>query len=428
MRNIGERVKIPKPEIPFGEEETVIQIPPGPREFREQRAAEQKERALREAREIINRAAEMETSLASLQYSIIMREQGPEAAKHILERLRQKSELRENPVILHTKLRERKDADRTLLDTATREINSKLGQKKITKEKAQQLLNKIFKDVSASGNLVVRNEVNLVALKRQDGKEQKVIWKPSSGEPLVKSESFKQGVCGIESQTQYLREWFARLVAEAASKGKYKPVVPETVIREIKDRIGSVQEFLEDSVTATSAKRKLGFSWEQANQEHLQTIAALDFILEMRDGHKGNFMVNKNGDVQAIDRALILTPEPLKYDIPPEKIINSYPLRLVRGRKILPAVREQLLALKEPQVQEILKKAAQFALGRDAEKLFNRMMKNLDRILAQDKRGASHFPHYEFHDPQDEKLFQKDKIKGEGKTIETPPTLVVRPH
>ncbi len=421
---IRERIKIPKSEIPPGEKETIIQFPPGPPEFRKQKAAEEKERALREMREIINGAIEIEKSLVSLQYSMALKEYGPEAAEPILERMKRKFDLREGVVYLSTKLRERKDANRTPLDKKMREINDKVAQGKITKKEAHQLLNKTYKELADSHKLVVRNDVEWAALKAPDGKDHKIIWKPSEGEPLVKGESYVKGVYDIELKTQYLREWFARLVAEVASKGKYEPIVPETVIREVDGQIGSVQEFLENSVAANETKKKLGFSWTEANQEHLQLIAALDYIFEMRDNHTGNFMIDKQGNVKAIDRALTLTPEALTYNAPPEKFVLSYPLRLMSERKILPTVREQLSALKDPKIQEIIKKAAQFALGPQAEKLFNRMMKNLDRLFTPDEKGAVYFPHYRLPDSEMEKRFQQEE--GKGKAEEGPPTFVVR--
>lgn len=130
---------------------------------------------------------------------------------------------------------------------------------------------------------------------RNDGS---AIFKPKNGEKEALRAEVKEG-------TYYKRERAAYLLDKFLGFN----LVPPTVIRDIDDEIGSLQQFIPD------AKAGMELSVEELEDPNLEAellrLWIFDFIIHNSDRHRWNFLV-KDSKVHAIDNGLSFGNDPLK--------------------------------------------------------------------------------------------------------------------
>lgn len=121
------------------------------------------------------------------------------------------------------------------------------------------------------------------------------VFKPVSGEPQLIRDNLPAG-------THYKRERAAFIISQLLDFD----IVPATVIRKLEGELGSVQDFVDGSVTAAeSHTRFLSPEYKEARA----MMAIFDFIIWNSDRHKGNFMVSDTS-LHAIDNGLSFGPVP----------------------------------------------------------------------------------------------------------------------
>ncbi len=118
------------------------------------------------------------------------------------------------------------------------------------------------------------NEVVFVSLK-DDGDG---VFKPKQG----------------RDDTDYLNERAAYLVDRFLDFG----MVPPTIIRELDNRVGSVQRFVPD---AKIGHELTGKEMDQLIDEDKLKLNILDILIANTDRHDGNFLVKEGGRIIAID-------------------------------------------------------------------------------------------------------------------------------
>lgn len=136
----------------------------------------------------------------------------------------------------------------------------------------------------ASGGGV--NETFLVDMEFQ-GEELKGVWKPIDGENWSKFTSFTNRKCSLAD-----REVMAYEIDQTIGLN----LVPETVVREIGGRKGSLQRFVSDTVEE--------YSWQGRDLRPAETyrIGVFDYITGNADRHSGNYLrLKKNGKPVLID-------------------------------------------------------------------------------------------------------------------------------
>jgi len=108
---------------------------------------------------------------------------------------------------------------------------------------------------------------------------EKGVWKPKDEE----AKEFPK-VAG----TMYLREALGYDVAKAVG---YTDLVPETVVREIDGKVGSIMKFVEGA----SLGRTRGQSrhWEKGDRDQIERAAAFDYLIGNSDRHGGNYMFTR---------------------------------------------------------------------------------------------------------------------------------------
>ena len=213
------------------------------------------------------------------------------------------------------------------------------------------------------------------------GRELAGVYKPRGGE---KVEALK---AGIENYSLHKREWLACMVDRALELG----VVPPTVLRLEDEGVGSVQAFIGESDAAVKVPDR------EKNPEDLVKVALLHKLTGQQDGHRGNILVGRGpkGETKAIDNGLsfgaALHDETGKEVFPALQVFSR---ALEQAKDISPAIQTPLLEihlrkfLDSSRRQESLKKAFDFALGEEAEEVWDAFMKTARDLL---KKGE--LPH-----------------------------------
>jgi len=114
------------------------------------------------------------------------------------------------------------------------------------------------------------------------------VFKPREGERVVRDE--------VEAGTYYKRERAAYLMDRFLGFG----MVPPTVIRQIKGKVGSFQEFIPE---ALNGHMITALEYKKMEQTEFRRLWILDYILWNSDRHRGNFLY-KDGKIYAIDNGL----------------------------------------------------------------------------------------------------------------------------
>jgi len=213
---------------------------------------------------------------------------------------------------------------------------------------------------------------------RERGREIKTIYKPSSGEKEGPTES--QGLRpGIPRGSYFKRDWLTYMVDRAVGMG----VVPTTVMRREKGGIGSVQKWIE------GAKTLLEDSTRKINEEDEIKIAVLDAITGQQDRHKGNYVVAEDGRGEAIDNGLSFGPsiKTLHRGEVTESLsaLETFSGPLERAKEIDPRIHARVIKkvesfTKSTRRQEVLKKAFDFALGKDADEIWQAFLEKVFTI------------------------------------------------
>jgi hypothetical protein len=207
------------------------------------------------------------------------------------------------------------------------------------------------------------------------GAEMRGITKPHSGE-------VRGYRTGIERGTMYRREWLAYMVDKAFDLG----VVPTTVVGEQRRRRADGTEVTQFSSTQKFEKGRTakeistaGEDWgDMAEALSLLKVAILDYLILSTDRHGGNFLLNDDGELIAIDNGFCASAA--------DKVeqIQSQPLNQVRfegaGRRgpQFPPELTQVFTRFGGARAELLRQAFVVALGdEEGNQVFNGMM---DRV------------------------------------------------
>jgi len=210
----------------------------------------------------------------------------------------------------------------------------------------------------------------------EHGKELAAIYKPAVGEEHGPTKDLGLRP-GIERGSYYKREWLTYMVDRALEIG----VVPPTALRREDLGIGSVQAWVEKAGTVLETP---GFP----NPEDLLKLALLDYLTGNQDRHKGNYLIDQEGGLYAIDNGLSFGPS--LYDATGKKVFSALDVRsrpLEQAKEISKAIQRPLLELclrkfiDSPQRQEILKKAFDFVLGKTSDEIWDVFMSRIKEVL-----------------------------------------------
>lgn len=339
-----------------------------------------------EQKEIKDHAAELDEEIALIRTKYFAELEQFDDLKRIKDRLEMERELREGKPDVLLVLRHRMDADET-------EYQQVLPLQSEDPETFRELM----KNIDRKGDLRIESEVTKIEISFGE-KKCEAVFKPQDGEPLRYAGGELVGtVTGNHEPRGYLREWLAGFVAKAMER---EYLVPPTVIREVDGRIGSVQQWVDGELAGE------GENWiRKSNPDDIESLAALDYIIENRDRHKNNFLIDETGRVAAIDHGIVLS-------IDKGHSIRSYPLRANNEKEISPQLRSQLdmLANSGPR-RQVLEKAFTFAFGMDGDAVFARF---LERV--KDLSNTGRFPVYFFSGMSDERHFLFDLNKAQNPT------------
>lgn len=161
------------------------------------------------------------------------------------------------------------------------------------------------------------NETELVI---EAGTGNKYVFKPIEGE------SFRMRPGRIDNEEAPLaeREALTWRVDDALGLG----LVPETTVREVNGRVGSAQRF-----STGSTERDL----ENISPKEMAKMAVLDVLTGNLDRHRGNFMLNNEGHLVAIDHGYTFGKTV------PGDSLRSFAVGLVK-KGAMPAREQQKLA------------------------------------------------------------------------------------
>lgn len=127
-------------------------------------------------------------------------------------------------------------------------------------------------------------------VKFEDGTEG--IYKPRARETEIRD--------GVRPGTFAMREWLASQIDRAAGFD----IVPPTVLREGPEGMGSVQKMMPGKTPIDDLK--LMGTWEKtAKPGALMRMSAFDRLVGQTDRKGDNFLVEEDGDLDAIDNSLI---------------------------------------------------------------------------------------------------------------------------
>lgn len=146
------------------------------------------------------------------------------------------------------------------------------------------------------------NDVKLLILKDKDGNEGKAVFKSITGESPF---DLREGNIPVKQQ------WKREYLAYAADQALGLDIVPAVTFKEVNNEPGIAMDFVDGVTWAISRedvrdKVKLG-EWEK--------LAFFDWVIGNADRHSGNWMVDNNGKLYAIDHGL---------SFPEKKNIHAY--------------------------------------------------------------------------------------------------------
>lgn len=146
----------------------------------------------------------------------------------------------------------------------------------------------------------------------------KAVWKPADEEKTKGrfGEPLRDSVPGGDA---HIREAAAYAVAQHVGLGD---LVPETVVRDVNGRVGSMQRFVDGAKTAMDRLVK-GDINVYDGKEGLQNLAAFDYLIGNTDRHAGNWMIKK-GDQSKNDK-LIAIDHGLAFPLN-ERELRSWPI------------------------------------------------------------------------------------------------------
>lgn len=194
------------------------------------------------------------------------------------------------------------------------------------------------------------NDVYLVRLKNDGG----AVFKPKSGEKHLRSR--------VREGTHFKRARAAYLVNRFLDFG----LVPPTVIRELEQEVGSVQQFVENSEAFIGLSYKDQQDTFSKEQERFTALWIFDIIIWNSDRHTGNLLIT-NDTIHAIDNDLSFGEDNLRYcrsyydTLIPPRIIDNLE-RFVSSPDMKQILRELLLELlSEPEVNACMSRIERIA-------------------------------------------------------------------
>jgi hypothetical protein len=129
-----------------------------------------------------------------------------------------------------------------------------------------------------------------LAARFEDGS--KAVYKPRSRETAIRE--------GVRPGTFAMREWLGAQIDRATGLD----VVPATILRDGPEGMGSMQEWKEGK--SPTSDLSFMIAWEkQAKPEALARLTAYDRLTGQTDRKGDNFLVEEDGDLDAIDNSLM---------------------------------------------------------------------------------------------------------------------------
>lgn len=167
----------------------------------------------------------------------------------------------------------------------------------------------ILKEGSIGNRLPLQGGANEIILYEIDGTRYKGVFKPNDGAIELRLH--------VQPETHDKREVAASLVDSLLDFN----LIPPTVIREINNRQGSFQQFIEDATPACLYSKDV-------DSDQLVTLAVLDYIIWNSDRSKANYLVRNSSELIAIDNSLTFGRDnadfsPLYNSTIPEAIIRK---------------------------------------------------------------------------------------------------------
>jgi hypothetical protein len=187
------------------------------------------------------------------------------------------------------------------------------------------------------------NTTRIVELKHSDGTKSKAIFKSTKGEHKgdLRGDNIKSG-------QQWKRERLAYVVDQIVGLD----LVPPVVVRAVDGDLGVCMDFVEGEVwCATDFRLKNEILESPEGIREFQKLAMFDFIIGNTDRHSGNWMVDEQHKLRAIDHGLSF-PEQNNLGVDG---FRSDPTRHMEEREHL-KLPQELLNLLTPEKKEAIKK------------------------------------------------------------------------
>ena len=189
-------------------------------------------------------------------------------------------------------------------------------------------------------------------------------FKPLEGANHPLKVTFDDGTLGIwkPHKHNFTSNYRAEVLAYEIDRKLGLGLVPPTVERTVKGKIGSVQLFKDSDL----------LHYNERSHKQLQKQSFFDYIIDNRDRHSGNFLVAPGGDIVSIDNGLSFTGKGLRHKPFNERIddIKDY-LRTTDGKVAI----EKLRKLDNPKFAEEVNDY----LGPEDSK---RMMERIEKVLS----------------------------------------------
>lgn len=311
-------------------------------------------------------------------------------ANKLTELVKEEGRLRELPVKESFSLRNRHDCDWDRVLQLEAQIQA-MKDRGDSIEEIQVIENVLH------ATKVTRSEVAKLFL-GDDKQNVESVFKSRDGEAHIFVDGKDIGTATDREPRGHLREWLAGFVAKVLGASH---IVPSTIIREVDGKIGSLQAWVDGQPISRTA------NWgRDIDQEDLQYIAIIDWLLKNGDRHRENFFVGEQGHAYAIDHGFIL---PLR-----NAELRSYPLRFFSNQDISSNVIQTLTRadFSDPRLR-LLEEAFVFVFGKDEQtaKLFLREFKKCLAELVEKKK----FPDYVLPFQDEEDSFAAIAEKAHGK-------------
>jgi hypothetical protein len=192
------------------------------------------------------------------------------------------------------------------------------------RNEAEEALRKPIVDAKPMG----RGVTSSVRVKLEGGAEG--IYKPRGRETAIRE--------GVRPGTFAMREWLAAQIDRAAGLD----VVPPTGLRDGPEGMGSVQE-LQPGKAPIDDLQTMG-TWEKtARPDALMRLGVFDRLAKQTDRSGGNFLIEEDGSLDAIDNSLIYSKSGLVNFMTKGMNIAELAYKRKRG-EVKPEDRQRLLA------------------------------------------------------------------------------------